>query len=76
MDKGDKVKKLLKRNSLGLTITDLVSKSRLSRSTIRNALAKLEGANSVSIRKIGMAKIYTLSGHKNLRTGTLKRGKK
>lgn len=46
------------KNSGGLTITDLVNKTKLSRSAIRTALAKLDGAERVSVRKIGMAKVY------------------
>jgi len=53
----------LKRSMSGLTITELVSLSGLSRSTVRVALAKLEGANEVSFRNIGMAKVYALGGN-------------
>ena len=45
-----------------LTITDLVNRTKLSRSAIRTALAKLDGAEKVSIKKIGMAKLYSLRG--------------
>lgn len=44
----------------GLTITDLVSLSKLSRSTVRVILARLEGAEKISFRKVGMAKIYVM----------------
>ncbi len=54
------------KNSDGLTITELVKKTKLNRSSVRTALAKLDGAERVIIRKIGMAKIYSLN----------KRGKK
>ena len=47
-------------NNSGLTITELVKISDLSRSTVRVALARLEGANKVNIRVAGMAKIYNL----------------
>ena len=50
----------LRSNSQGFTITDIVSKTKLSRSAVRTALAKLEGGNKVSIKKIGMAKVYSL----------------
>ena len=59
----DKVYSALK-NSGGLTITDLVNKTKLSRSAIRIALAKLDGAERVSVRKIGMAKVYFSNGKK------------
>jgi len=49
----------LKKNG-GMTITDIVKKTKLSRSAIRTSLAKLEGAERVSIKKIGMAKVYSL----------------
>lgn len=62
---GDKLISVLKKNSQGLTITELVDKSKLSRSAVRIELAKLEGANKVSIRKIGMAKVYLLKGGEN-----------
>jgi predicted transcriptional regulator len=51
-----------KNNDNGLTITELVKMSALSRSTVRVALARLEGANKVNIRIAGMAKIYSLVG--------------
>ena len=44
----------------GLTITELVKTSKLSRHIVLKNLALLEGADRVSIRKIGMAKIYSL----------------
>jgi DNA-binding transcriptional ArsR family regulator len=63
-DNGDnivnKVEKTLK-NSDGLTITEIVKKTKLNRSAIRTALAKLDGAEKVIVRKIGMAKIYSLN---------------
>ena len=55
------IDEILKENDDGgLTITELVKISKLSRSAVRTALAKLEGAGKVSIRKIGMAKVYSL----------------
>ena len=59
--KTSKVIKILNKNSdSGLTITELVKVSKFSRHTVITSLAKLEGAGKVSIRKIGMAKIYSL----------------
>ena len=56
-----KIIKVLRKNSeKGLTITELVKKSELSRSAVRTALARLDGARIVSVRKVGMAKIYFL----------------
>ena len=59
--KTNKVIRTLRENSgSGLTITELVKVSKLSRHTIITTLAKLEGADKVSVRKAGMAKIYLL----------------
>ena len=55
------IKTLIKNSGKGLTITELVDASKISRSAVRIALAKLEGANKVSIRKIGIAKVYSLN---------------
>ena len=62
MEKEDKVKKILKKSVHGLSITDISKRSKLSRSSVIAALAKLEGAKKISFRKIGMAKIYSLNG--------------
>jgi len=57
----NKVGKILKKNSQnGLSVTELVETSRISRSAVRTALAKLEGAKRVVVRKVGMAKVYSL----------------
>ncbi len=56
-----KVTRILEKNSkTGLTITELVRISKLSRHIVLTALAKLEGGNKVFIRRAGMAKIYSL----------------
>ena len=60
MNVRNKLISILKENSQGLTITELVKESKLSRSAIIVELAKLEGAKRVFIRRVGMAKIYTL----------------
>ncbi len=58
-----KIIKFLKEKPInGLTITELVKTSKLSRHIVLTALAKLEGANKVFIRNAGMAKIYFLKG--------------
>ncbi len=49
------------KNSDGLTITELVTKTKLNRSSVRTALAKLDGAGKVLIKKIGMAKVYSIN---------------
>lgn len=48
----------------GLTITEIVKLSNLSRSFVRTVLAKLDGAGKVSFRNIGMAKVYSLKGER------------
>ena len=60
MKKEETVKAVLRKSDYGLSISDIVSKTKLSRSTIRIILAKLDGAGQVSLRKVGMAKIYFL----------------
>jgi DNA-binding transcriptional regulator GbsR (MarR family) len=61
---GDNVPKrivsVLKVNASGLTITEIVSKTKLGRSAVRTALANLEGGSKVLIKKIGMAKVYSI----------------
>jgi len=61
----EKVHSALK-NSDGLTITEIVKKTKLNRSSVRTALAKLDGAEKVDIRKIGMAKVYLINGRRRL----------
>ena len=59
MDKNrDVIIRELKKNSNGFTISELAKKLNLSRQTIANCFAFLEGAEKVKIRKAGMAKIY------------------
>lgn len=48
----------LKKNSTGYTVSELSKKLKISRHTIANAFAFLEGARKVKIRQTGMAKIY------------------
>ena len=43
----------------GRTITEIVEVSRLPRSVVRILLARLEGAEKIAFRKVGMAKIYS-----------------
>ena len=51
---------LEKESTSGLTITEMVKNSKLSRHIVLKTLAQLEGAVKVAIRKAGMAKIYSL----------------
>ena len=50
--------RILRNSSKGRTITELTEISQLSRSAVRTALARLEGAEKVNYRKVGMAKVY------------------
>ena len=61
----EKVHSALK-NFDGLTITEIVKKTKLNRSAVRTALAKLDGAEKVDIRKIGMAKVYLINGRRRV----------
>ena len=54
----EKIISELKKNKEGYTISELSKKLNLSRQTIANCFAFLEGAQKVKIRKAGMAKIY------------------
>ena len=54
----ERIIKELKKNQNGFTISELAKKLNLSRQTIANCFAFLEGAQKVKIRKTGMAKIY------------------
>lgn len=55
-----KIVSVLQVNVEGLTITEIVSKTKLGRSAVRTALANLEGGSKVLIKKIGMAKVYSI----------------
>jgi len=59
---------ILENNDEGVTITELIRISNLSKSAVRTILAELRGAKKVKFRRIGMAKVYSL----NLR-GQIKR---
>lgn len=48
----------LKKNPSGFTVSELSKKLNLSRQTVSNSFAFLEGARKVKIRQVGMAKIY------------------
>ncbi|MCP6719698.1 MAG: HTH domain-containing protein, partial [Patescibacteria group bacterium] len=53
-----KVIEELKKNPTGYTVSELSKKLKISRHTIANVFAFLEGARKVKIRQTGMAKIY------------------
>jgi DNA-binding GntR family transcriptional regulator len=53
-----KIVQILRNSGEGRTITELTEISQLSRSAVRTALARLEGAQTITFRPIGMAKVY------------------
>ncbi len=58
-DNRERVIKELKKNPNGFTVSELSRKLNISRQTIANCFAFLEGAQKIKIRRVGMAKIYT-----------------
>jgi len=56
----EKIINLPKENSSGLTIAEISKLLKVTRNTASVHLAKLEGAKHIMIRKVGMAKIYSL----------------
>ena len=60
MDLKQRITRELRKNSEGLTISELAKKAKTTRNTVAIALAFLEGAKQVKIRQVGMAKLYFL----------------
>lgn len=58
--KKELVENLIRKNTDGLTITDIASILKISRNTVAVALAELKGANRLRIREVGMAKLHYL----------------
>ena len=54
----NKIIKNLQKDSHGFTVSELSKKLNISRQTVSNCFAFLEGAEKVKIRQVGMAKIY------------------
>lgn len=63
------VEGLLRKNTDGLTVTEIASILKISRNTVAVALAELKGAEMLRIRPVGMAKLHYLKKE------YLKRGK-
>jgi DNA-binding transcriptional ArsR family regulator len=57
----EKINNLLKKNSSGLTVAEISRLLKITRNTVAISLARLEGAKLVKIRRIGMAKLYSLN---------------
>ena len=58
--KKETVVKLLRRNTDGLTVTEISSSLSISRNTVAVALAELKGEGRLRIRPVGMAKLHYL----------------
>ena len=56
------VENLLRKNTDGLTITEIANLLKIARNTVAVALAELKGANKLRIREVGMAKLHYLEG--------------
>ena len=54
------IKEALQKNLRGLTITQLVKETKLTRDKIRKGLAYLLGAGEIEEMQVGKAKLYTL----------------
>ena len=58
MNKKEKVIKLLKKNTDGLTIIEIVNHLKISRNTVLVILAELKGEKAIRIRPVGKAKLH------------------
>ena len=58
--KKELVKNILRKNTDGLTITEIASILKISRNTVAVALAELKGAEEIRIREVGKAKLNYL----------------
>lgn len=56
----EEIKKILKKDTRGLTIEELSKKTKTSRITTAMALAKIDGMGLVDIRIIGNCKLHYL----------------
>lgn len=58
MQNRENITKELRKSLEGFTVSELSKKLNISRQTVSNCFAFLEGAQKVKIRQAGMAKIY------------------
>jgi len=58
MSEKTKIEGLLKDNPRGLTIQELVNKTKLSWNTVTKILAMIEGEGNIEIRKVSRAKLH------------------
>jgi DNA-binding CsgD family transcriptional regulator len=54
------VENLLRKNTDGLTITEIALLLKITRNTVAVALAELKGEGKLRIREVGMAKLHYL----------------
>lgn len=69
----EKINNLLKKSNSSLTIAEISKLLRITRNTVAVSLAKLEGARQVDIRKVGMAKLYSLKPEIQIKLGVDKK---
>ena len=60
--KKEAVIEVLRRNTDGLTVTEIAALLRIARNTVAVALAELKGEGRIRIREVGMAKLHYLQG--------------
>ena len=56
--KKELVENLLKKNTDGLTISEIAQMLKIARNTVSVALAEFKGAGRIRIREVGMAKLH------------------
>jgi len=61
MEKKKQIEKIIKNNSEGSTIQEIVDKSGFSWNTVTKILAMIEGEGSLRIRQVGRAKLHYLN---------------
>ncbi len=54
----EEIEKLIKEDNQGLTIQDIVNKTKLSWNTVTKILAMIEGEGKIRIREVGQAKLH------------------
>ena len=60
----EEIKRILKKDTRGLTIQELSEKTKVSRITAAMALMKLEGEGKINVRVLGNCKLHYLDGGK------------
>ena len=58
MSKKEQVEKLLRKETDGLTISEISQKLKLARNTVAVALAELKGQGNIRVREVGMCKLH------------------